>query len=332
MRIYAGIDEAGYGPMFGPLVIARTVFAVEGTDVGDPGAVAEPPSLWPLLKSAVCRSGADKRRRIAVNDSKKLYSPSAGLSHLERGVLAFAHLAGHEPATLDALLHIMGIDATSRTPDLLWYYDGDGGPALPTEWTADQLAITRGQLRRCATKAAVTMVDTAAAVVFEDRFNQIVATTRSKASCAWRFVSQHLWEVWERYGEHGPWVVVDRQGGRRVYHPLLQLLFADSELRLIDESEDVSRYHIIDRARGRSMTITFEVASEERHLPVALASMTAKYLREMLMSRFNRFWLNHIPQLRPTAGYYRDGRRFLAEIDMHIDRLGIDRATLVRCC
>ena len=325
MRIYAGIDEAGYGPMFGPLVIARTVFALDHCEFE-----GEPPSLWSLLKAAVCKGGSDRRRRIAVNDSKKLYTPSAGLSHLERGVLAFAHLAGHEPATLDALLHVMGMDANSRTPDLLWYHDGDGGPCLPTEWTADQLAIARGQLRRCAQRAALSMVDTAAAVVFEDRFNQIVATTRSKASCAWGFVAQHLWRIWEQFGQHGPWVVVDRQGGRRMYHPQLQVLFSGAELRLLDESDDISRYHL--RQGDRSMTISFEVASEERHLPVALASMTAKYLREMLMVRFNRFWQEHVPRIEPTAGYYGDGRRFLSEIDMHIDRLGIDRTTLVRCC
>lgn len=327
MLIYAGIDEAGYGPMFGPLVIARTVFVLDGYDSAAGG---EPPSLWGVLKGAVCRGGSDKRRRIAVNDSKKLYTPSGGVGHLERGVLAFAHLAGHEPACLEELLTVFGVDTTSRTPDLLWYHDDNGGPAIPSAWTAGELAVARAQLRRCADRASLAFAEARAAVVFEDRFNQIVATTRSKASCAWRFVSQHLWEVWEQYGEHGPWVVVDRQGGRKVYHPYLQLLFAGAELRLMDESDDVSRYHV--RLGARSMTVSFEVQGEDRHMPVALASMTAKYTREMLMSRFNRFWQAHIPQIRPTAGYYKDGRRFLADIEMHIDRLGIDRGTLVRCC
>jgi ribonuclease HII len=327
MLIYAGIDEAGYGPMFGPLVIARTVFALEHHE-----PAGEPPAMWPLLKSAVCRSAKDKRRRIAVNDSKKLYTPAAGLGHLERGVLAFAHLAGHEPATLDDLLSALGVDMSSRSPDLLWYHDDEGGPAVPSAWTVEQIAISRGQLRRCAEQAAVRLADAAAAVIFEDRFNHIVATTRSKASCAWQFVAGHLWAIWEQFGRHNPWVVVDRQGGRRVYHPQLQLLFETAELRLLDESDDISRYHLRDMAAGRSMTISFETTSEDRHMPVALASMAAKYLREMLMVRFNRFWQTHAPQVRRTAGYVLDGRRFLAEIDMHIDRLGIDRDTLIRCC
>jgi hypothetical protein len=63
---------------------------------------------------------------------------------------------------------------------------------------------------------------------------------------------------------------------------------------------------------------------------VALASMTAKYVRELLMDRFNRFWQHHAPDLKPTAGYVQDGRRFLAEIDPLIQSLGIDRRQLIR--
>ena len=55
--------------------------------------------------------------------------------------------------------------------------------------------------------------------------------------------------------------------------------------------------------------------AEERHLPVALASMFAKYVRELLMGAFNHYWQQVVPGLRPTAGYYTDAMRFLADID-----------------
>ncbi|QNN22138.1 hypothetical protein HED60_07585 [Planctomycetales bacterium ZRK34] len=325
--VYAGIDEAGYGPMFGPFVVARSVFVVD-----EDGATIDreqgPGSLWAMLKSAVCRKGSDKRKRIAVNDSKKLYTPAAGLAHLERAVLSFAHAAGHEIATLDDLLATVGMGDDSRVPQLLWYHDDAGGPGLPTCHTAAELSIARSMLSRHADRAAVRCAELAAAVVYEDRFNQIIAQTRSKASCAWTFVSQHLWHIWQQFGQHHPWVAVDRQGGRRVYHHLLQLIFEGAELRLLDESDDVSRYVI--RRGDRAMTLSFETKCDANHLPVALASMTAKYTRELLMHRFNAFWRQHQPDLTPTAGYVQDGRRFLAEIDTLIDRLGIDRATLIR--
>ena len=56
MRIYAGIDEAGYGPMFGPFTIACTVFAIDEPPTENAGLQAPPPDLWSLLDTAVCQS------------------------------------------------------------------------------------------------------------------------------------------------------------------------------------------------------------------------------------------------------------------------------------
>jgi hypothetical protein len=58
--------------------------------------------------------------------------------------------------------------------------------------------------------------------------------------------------------------------------------------------------------------------------------MTAKYVRELLMMRFQRYWREMAPQVRPTFGYFGDGRRFLDEIEPILERLQIDRATLIR--
>ncbi len=323
MLIYAGIDEAGYGPMFGPLVIARSVFVLPDADPAD-----DPPNLWQTLGKAVCDSIRDKQHRIAVNDSKKLYTPASGLKHLERGVLAFLHTAGADPATLDAYLTAMAYDGDSRQPDQLWYLDDHGGPALPTTYDAGQLAIARSQLNIVMTAASVKLHELRAAVIFEDRFNRMVAATRSKARCAWTFVSGHLHAVWQQFGPRHPTVIVDRQGGRTRYGDPLRLLFDGADVRVIDESPLASVYAV--HHGERRMTIRFEVDSEQRHLPVALASMAAKYTRELLMSRFNKFWQQHVPDVKPTKGYAADGKRFLAEIEPALGELGIASEQLVR--
>lgn len=322
MLVYAGIDEAGYGPMFGPLVIARSVFVLP--DHVDPGL----PCLWRAMSQAVCRKVTDKRGRIAVDDSKKLYTPAAGLKHLERGVLSFLHAADESPDDLDAYLPSVGIDGESTQPDQLWYHDDDGGPTLPVAVDAGQLGIARSRLKLAAVEAGVKLDDLRAAVVFEDRFNRMVAATRSKARCAWTFIAAHLQHIWHQHGQHGPVVVVDRQGGRQHYLNALSLLFEGASAELVEESPLASVYHLTDGPR--SMTVRFEVESELRHLPVALASMTAKYTRELLMERFNRFWQNHVPGLKPTKGYTTDGRRFLVDIESAISKLNIDRRHLVR--
>jgi len=323
MLVYAGIDEAGYGPMFGPLVIARSVFVLENCDVE-----AEPPSMWSLMPSAICKRVTDKKRRIAVNDSKQLYTPAAGLAHLERGVLAFAGLAGCEPATVDELLAAVAYDDDSRQPDQLWYWTDDGGPGLPTSMDAGLLTIARTQLAGAAAKAKIALPHLSAAVLYEDRFNRMVAATRSKARCSWTFVGGHLDAIWQEFGRHQPRVVIDRQGGRTRYAEPLSLLFEGARIEVRCENPLLSEYLI--ESGDRSMIVSFAVGSEEQHLPVALASMTAKYVREVLMMRFNAFWHRHAPQLKPTAGYAKDGKRFLADIEPVIDQLAIDRTLLVR--
>jgi len=64
---------------------------------------------------------------------------------------------------------------------------------------------------------------------------------------------------------------------------------------------------------GRQIEFRFQPKGE-RHLPTALASMTAKYLRELAMRPFNAFWQRHVPELKPTAGYPTDAVRFYSDI------------------
>src|SRR6185503_1765543 len=109
MLIYAGIDEAGYGPLLGPLCVACSAFVIEHHDPDVAGGC----DLWKKLNKAVCRKRTDRRRRVAVEDSKKLKGANQfgeeeengegtgssarrkskhlphPLKHLERGVLAF---------------------------------------------------------------------------------------------------------------------------------------------------------------------------------------------------------------------------------------------------
>jgi hypothetical protein len=41
------------------------------------------------------------------------------------------------------------------------------------------------------------------------------------------------------------------------------------------------------------------------------------------MRPFNEFWRRHVPELKPTAGYPLDARRFKAEISAAQSSLGI---------
>jgi ribonuclease HII len=79
-----------------------------------------------------------------------------------------------------------------------------------------------------------------------------------------------------------------------------------------------------------TVRIIFCEKAEAQCLPVAVASMLSKYLREALMSRFNAYWKSHLPDVVPTAGYYADGGRFLQDIDAKRKELGIPDEQLIR--
>ena len=59
--------------------------------------------------------------------------------------------------------------------------------------------------------------------------------------------------------------------------------------------------------------------------------MLSKYLRELFMTLFNRFWTRQLPDLAPTAGYYVDGKRFYREITPAVRKLGVSEQMLYRC-
>jgi ribonuclease HII len=64
MTILMGIDEAGLGPILGPLAVSAAVFRVSDEDLDT--------SLWSLLAPQVSRKVSRKRRALAVADSKSL--------------------------------------------------------------------------------------------------------------------------------------------------------------------------------------------------------------------------------------------------------------------
>ncbi len=349
MFIYAGIDEAGYGPMFGPLVVGRSVFAVHGgseTGHGDirtaekhaegesHPAGSPTPDLWLLLSSAVCRDRKSTRRgRIAVNDSKKLYSPSVGIRYLELGVLTFSALADQQPTTVGKWLDTLGEKSHHDLQNMPWYAPDGSRPweALPSVLTEGEVAIARSMLASAAKSAGVEVLELGASVVFEDRFNRMVAATRSKAATNFTFVTDHLQKIWRGYAEKKPTVIVDRQSGRTHYRSLLSMGFPDTELTILHERDDSSAY-LIESGRDakRAMTVQFKVEAEAHHLPVALASMISKYTRELLMHRFQQWFSQHAPSVKPTAGYAKDANRFWNQIQTTLTSMSIEPMSLRR--
>jgi len=102
-------------------------------------------------------------------------------------------------------------------------------------------------------------------------------------------------------------VVCDRLGGRTDYAGILARELKDDGVRALGVSPKACRYE----SPGAGVRVTFMPDAERWHLPVALASMAAKLVRELSMARFNAYWGSRMPELKPTAGYRQDAHRWL---------------------
>lgn len=323
MLVYAGIDEAGYGPMLGPLCVAATVFVIDEYDL-EAGA----PDLWEMLSRGICRSRRDGRHRVAIDDSKRLKgakkAKASPLRHLERGVLAFLATRedGHEfPATDTALIEKLGAEIALRP----WY---DSVIDLPVGQDADGLRIAAGRVGRALAAAGARCEGIWCRIISAGELNGQAEKLGTKSAVNFHAIMQLIDQIRRRWGGAHPRVIVDRQGGRTHYLRELQLAWPDSHLHILAESESLSRYRL--EGGDRPMTVSFQKGAEAGHLPVALASMTAKYVRELLMLRLNRYFCRFLPELKPTAGYVQDGRRYVREIESVIRAEGLDRGSLIR--
>ncbi len=306
MLLYAGIDEAGYGPMLGPLCVGLTVFRVREWEPGRPA-----PDLWDRLAPAVVRTAKEAARGgVPIGDSKrlKLSNQSATrhpLVHLERGVLGTlaAGREDHRCCCDDSELHrAIG----SSLGDAPWY---SGQPVpLPCGNDAGMLRIDAAQVAAAMARAGVELVAARVSVFDESRFNGLLAERRSKAAVVEAALEEHLRaaRALVQDGESLR-IVADRQSGRTRYGGVLGRVF--DEVLPEEESGRASRY----RVDGRHGVILHSEA-EDAHLPVALASMAAKLVRELAMIRFNRYWSARVAELKPTAGYVQDARRWLNDV------------------
>jgi ribonuclease HII len=314
--LVAGIDEAGYGPTLGPLVVGATLWNI-------------PPNLtsadhWDLLQDCVRRSVRRGDWRLAVNDSKAVYNRKRGISTLERSVLAFASAAGVDLTTFDTLL--AGVGTGLHDTELPWYRDST--IPLPIDRSLSKYRAVSERLKRSMVETGIICRGLLAEVVTEDHFNQRVARTRNKAAVLIEQVLRLIQSAGQQAGNQDLLVRVDRLGGRANYRPLLAAAFPERHLHIVEVAEGHSRYRLA--GADNDWFIEFAVDADQNHLPVSLASMLAKYLREVTMQWFNAYWEQRLPGLRPTAGYYTDARRFLAEIEPVIAEAGIPRDRFVR--
>jgi ribonuclease HII len=309
-----GIDEAGYGPLLGPLCHGYCAIRVPDSE--------EPPCLWKMLRPAVARHG--KKRGVVIDDSKKVYT-AGGLESLARGVAAFLHCEIEHPAETPLYHRLLPQSDRERLEEDHWGRTDDCGLRISDCGLDESLA----KLRAALGEKGVAVAAVGARALSAKHFNASLAASSNKADVNWTTIAEQLLAlaILAREGENIH-AVIDRQGGRKFYTGQLSALFPGAMAWVEKETPNESVYRL--EWEGRTVRIVFLVDAETHVFPVALSSMCAKLARELCMARLNAYFRTHAPELRPTAGYYGDAGRFLRETRELRQKLAIEDHVFVR--
>lgn len=274
MQRVIGVDENGLGPRLGPLLATAATIEVRRYD-----------------REALRALGDE----LGIGDSKQV-SAFGRMAHAEGLALAVAAAGGAAPKDVDALFAALSIDGLlslrAPCPDAATSRQCWSSLALPA--FGGDLAAGEAMLSALG-RAGVRLSRVRSAIACAGVFNEWVAGGQSKLA-----LDLHLFErllLDGRASAQGDVTAIcGMVGGIRRYASRLTRL---GEVAIVEETKGLSRYH----ASGLG-SLSFEVSADDRHLPVGLASMIGKYLRELAMARLVGFYRAHDDSLPVVSGYH----------------------------
>ncbi len=298
-----GVDENGLGPRLGPLVATAC-----------------------LVESSVSDEEAHARgARLGVLDSKES-SGFGAMAHAEGLALAVAErMRGAAPETADDVLEALSIDPLEalRAPCPASARGACWG-ALPVPALGGSTEHGRAILRELEASGELRVAWARSAVLCVARFNDALDERGSKLDVDLELFERLLLEA--RGASARPLrATCGMVGGLRRYLPRLRRL-------------DPSRATILEETRRRSAyrvegigEIDFVVDADAHLLPVSLASMIGKVVRELAMARHNAFYRAHDPSLPAVSGYHDPvTARFIEASALLRARLGVERRCFER--
>ena len=319
MAVLVGIDEAGYGPLLGPMVLSSATMSLS-----DELLKAD---LWQVLNKSVAKQKKGLAGRIHIADSKKVYSKKKGIKNLERSVLASLKnisITGNHFGEIFGQLCSVCNDRIAET-NYPWYQNLE---SIGLDCSDDDVSVASAFLSKDMKDCGIGLEGVSSITLDVAHYNKMLDVVKNKASVSFTSICTLILEAYKKYGDDNLQIIVDRQGGRTHYARVLQRMFEELEITILKEDEKNSSYELGDGKR--KMRIHFHIKADDKFMPVALASMVSKYVRERMMGFVNKFFIGHCSEIKPTAGYWQDGLRFVADIEKLLPDFEYDKDMFVR--
>ena len=318
--LIAGIDEAGYGPLLGPLVIT-------GVSMKLPDEL-DGLSLWELFDDVIAQQAKNANGKFVITDSKKLFRGSGkkNIRELERSALGAVSLINNTPPkNLSQLIDAISLETE---PHLLsrWYCHNE--LTLPVEVDRKGLILAADIFKRGLKMISAELAGVYTVPLVEKKYNHLVSLIKNKSQILFSQTTRIIANIIDNTPERKIKIFIDKQGGRNSYVNNLLKIFGHWQLTVIKESDEQSAYRLAHK--NRILEINFTREGEKYNMLTAWASIVSKYVRELFMMQFNKFWCNIDENLKPTAGYWKDGQRFVKDITPLIKQMNIKNDELIR--
>lgn len=302
--IVVGVDENGLGPLLGPLVATAVSIEVDSYDA-----------------AKLRRRGL----RLGIHDSKQTsafgqmaWTEAVSLALLER-------LTGRLPETFDELLSALSLDsvATLRQPcpdstrAQCWSADLVL-PAFDGDIEGGRLALHR------LSRSGVEVTRARSALACAGVLNQVFARGGTRVSADLGLFERLLLDA-RAQQTTDVLALCGMVGGIRDY----PTYFSHLPAHRVSEAKHSKRIRAYN-VQGLG-DVRFVIDGDALHLPVGLASMVGKYVRELAMERHNRFYRTHDASLITGSGYHDPvTKRFVAASAPMRRKLGLVDACFLR--
>lgn len=322
MAYLIGIDEAGYGPLLGPLVVSAAVLEMPEAHLAA--------NHWDLLSAAVSPAKKNLRGRVLITDSKKAFSQKDGIAPLQRTALAVlaAVDAPQAPPAASARDFLQAVcpDCLPRLLEYPWYQQLDRHTLEAQPDHPVTVACLKNTLKSHNMRFGGLYSRCADVKYLNHRF----AVVKNKSRVLFTEVCGLIHTLYQKHASPAAPLqfLIDRQGGRTDYSRELMRMFPNFQLTVLKMDDKTSSYEL-SGSKG-PMRLHFATGADGKFLLVSLASMLSKYVRELCMHNLNSYFISTYKELKPTAGYWTDGQRFIRDLDALPGGLQIDRSLLIR--